>query len=401
MAEFATEMTFPPFVASLWFAPHSPPESSMRKPVLSVAFAALLASASSGMPTAPAAAAPLAVQADAVRSVIVLPAPKAGRTRPLVAVIADSAGAETTDFLIPYGVLKDSGVADVVGLSTADGPLQLKMAVKIQPDQTTARFDVAQPAGADIVIVPAQLHPKSPALVDWIRKQAAQGAVIVSICEGARVVAAAGLLDGKRATTHFAALEQLEKAYPKTTWVRDRRWVQDGRVISTTGVSASIPASLALIEAIAGRQAAEATAARLGAGDWSPRHRTAEFKVERSDYFVGVANLAAVWKHETVEAPLQAGVDEIALALQADAWRRGLRTKVVVAGSGPVRSRHGLTILPDAPHKADAIVLTTPAGGSAAVLDWTLAEMTHRYGPETARLAWLGMEYGREDGARH
>uniref|UniRef100_B0SXI7 ThiJ/PfpI domain protein n=1 Tax=Caulobacter sp. (strain K31) TaxID=366602 RepID=B0SXI7_CAUSK len=373
----------------------------MRKPGLSIALAALLASASSAMPAAPASGAPLATQADTVGTAIMLPAPKAGRMRPLVAVVADGAGAETTDFLIPYGVLKEAGVADVIGLSTADAPLQLMMTVKIQPDQTTARFDAAQPAGADIVIVPAQHHPKSPALIAWIRKQAAQGAVIVSICEGARVVAAAGLLDGKRATTHFAALEQLEKAYPKTTWVRDRRWVQDGRIISTTGVSASVPTAIALVEAIAGRQAAEATAARLGAGDWSPRHRTAEFKIERSDYAVGMANLAAAWKHETVEAPLKEGVDEIALALQTDAWRRGMRAKVVVTGVSPVRSRHGLTILPDALHRADAIVLAPPAGGSTAVLDWTLAEMTRRYGPETARLAWLGMEYGREDGARH
>lgn len=370
----------------------------MRKSGLSIALVALLGVVASSPSVT---AAPLAVQADVAGAAIVLPAPKAGRARPLVVVIADAGGAETTDFLIPYGVLKDSGVADVVGLSTADGPLQLKMAVKIQPDQTTARFDAAQPAGADIVIVPAQLHPKSPALVAWIRKQAAQGAVIVSICEGARVVAAAGLLDGKRATTHFAALDELEKAYPKTTWVRDRRWVQDGRMISTTGVSASIPTTLALVEAIAGRRAAEATASRLGAGDWSPRHRTAEFKIERSDYAVGMANLAAVWKHETVEAPLQDGVDEIALALQTDAWRRGMRAKVVVAGPGPVRSRHGLTILPDGPHRADTVVLAPPAGGSATVLDWTLAEMTRRYGAGTARLAWLGMEYGREDGARH
>lgn len=376
----------------------------MRKPALSVILTALLASACSSAPAALAPAAPLAAQtaqAGEARSVIVLPAPKARRARPLVAVVADADGAETTDFLVPYGVLKESGVADVVGLSTADGPLQLKATVKIQPDQTTVRFDAAQPAGADIVIVPAQSRPKSAALLAWIRKQADQGAVVVSICDGARVVAAAGLLDGRRATTHFAALSELEKAYPKTTWVRDRRWVQDGRVISTTGVSASLPASLALVEAIAGRQVAQATAARLGAGDWSPRHRTAEFKTERSDYVVGAANLAAVWRHETVEAPLSKDVDEIALALQTDAWRRSMRTKVIVAGSGPVRSRRGLTILPDSPHKDGVTVLPTPTGGAATVLDSTLAEMGRRYGSATARLAWLGMEYGREDGARH
>ena len=367
----------------------------MRNPGLSIAFI-LFAVVT---PFVSVRAQPSPVQV--ARPAIVLPAPKAGRTRPLVAVVADSAGAETTDFLIPYGVLKEAGVADVVGLSTGDGPLQLMMTVKIQPEQTTAAFDAAQPAGADIVIVPAQHHPKSPVLIAWIRRQATHGAVIVSICEGARVVAAAGLMDGKRATTHFASLAQLEKAYPKTTWVRDLRWVQDGRLISTTGVSASIPAALALVEAIAGRPTAQATAARLGAGDWSPRHRTAEFKIKRSDYLVGAANLAAVWKRETVEAPLSEGVDEIALALQTDAWQRGLRAKVVVAGVGPVRSRRGLTILPDAPHKVDAIVLAPPSGGAAKVLDWALAEMSRRYGPATARLAWLGMEYGREDGAQH
>ncbi|MDB5471464.1 MAG: ThiJ/PfpI domain protein [Caulobacter sp.] len=380
----------------------------MRKSHLYVTVAAVLGFAQLGIPAVVALAPVRAeaqaqpqIQGEAERPVIVLPVPRAGRARPLVAVVADEDGAETTDFLIPYGVLKESGVAEVVALSTGPGPLQLVAGIKIEPDQTVAAFDAAQPAGADIVIVPAQHRPRSKALTAWIRQQADKGAVVVSICEGARVLAGMGLLDGKRATTHFATLAEFDKSFPKTTWVRDRRWVQDGGIITTTGVSASIPASLALVEGIAGRQAAEATAARLGAGDWSPRHRTAEFAIERSDYALGASNLAMGWKHDTVEAPLSEAVDEIALALATDAWRRGMRSKVVVAGSGPVRSRHGLTIYPDAPHREGALVLRPPVEGSAPVLDWVLAEMTRRYGPETARLAWLGLEYGREDGARH
>lgn len=370
----------------------------MRKSHLHILLAAVLGFAQVGLPVVVAQTPALT---PAEKPAMVLPAPKAGRVRPLVAVVADEAGAETTDFLIPYGVLKESGVADVVALSTAPGPLQLMATIRIKPDQTVAAFDAAQPVGADIVIVPAQHRPRSKALMAWIRQQADKGAVVMSICEGASVLAETGLLDGKRATTHFASLKAFDKAFPRTVWVRDRRWVQDGMVISTTGVSASIPASLALVEAIAGRQAADETATRLGAGDWSPRHRAAEFSIEKSDYAVGAANLAMAWKQETVEAPLVEKVDEIALALQTDAWRRGMRSKVVVAGAGPVRSRHGLIIYPDAPHRAEAFVLRPPVEGSARVLDWTLAEMTRRYGPDTARLAWLGMEYGREDGAQH
>lgn len=367
----------------------------MRKYALSVAIVALagVLPFKTGAAHAP--------EADASRAIITLPAPKPGRAKPVVAVVADANGAETTDFLIPYGVLKESGAATVFGVSTTSDPIQLQAVVKIRADHTLAQFDAAQPAGADIVIVPAQMKPKSKALTAWIRQQVDKGAVVVSICEGARVLAGMGLLEGKRATTHFASLAELGKKYPRTTWVRDQRWVQDGRVITTTGVSASIPASLAIVEGIAGHDVAHATADRLGAGDWSPRHKTAEFTITKADYALGMSNFASFWKHETVEAPLNPGVDEIALALQTDAWRRSLRAKVVVAGAAPVRGRYGLTIIPDAPHRADATVLRPTAGGSARVLDWTLAEMTRRYGPETARLAWLSLEYGREDGAQH
>lgn len=367
----------------------------MRTLGLSVALVALLGAS----PYAAAFAHPPAAHAS--RSAISLPAPKVGRAKPVVAIISDKDGAETTDFLFPYGVLKESGAATVVAVATTSKPVQLMAVVKIQADQSVAEFDAAQPAGADIVIVPAQMNPTSKALTSWIRQQVDKGAVIMSICEGAKVIAKMGLLDGKRATTHFASLGKFDKAFPKTTWVRDQRWVQDGRVITTTGVSASIPASLALVEGIAGHEVAHATAERLEAGDWSPRHKTSEFAIEKSDYALGMSNYASFWKHEIVEATLKPGVDEIALALQTDAWRRGLRAKVVVAGQAPVHGRYGLTIIPDAPHRADAVVLTPPAAGSARVLDWTLAEMARRYGPQTARLAWLGMEYGREDGAKH
>lgn len=326
---------------------------------------------------------------------LTLPAPKAGRARPLVVVLADNAGAETTDFTIPYGVLKESGVAEVRSVATGEGPIQLMPSLKILADQTTAQFDRAERAGADIIVVPAQMKPKSSELATWLRAQAAKGATIVSICEGARVLANAGLLHDRRATTHWSALKGLTKAYPDTTWVRDRRYVQDGAIISTTGVSASIPASLALVEAIAGRATARATADRIGVREWGPEHRTADFQVTAADYRHGLASLAAVWTHETVEAPVADGADEVALALRADTWSRSYRTKVVTTrpGRAAVRSRHGLTILPDAEPQAGRYVLPVQPGPPAAQVGANLAAMGKRYGPEAARLAKLGLEY--------
>ncbi len=324
-----------------------------------------------------------------------VPTPKAGRAKPLVVVVAGNDGAEITDFTIPYGVLKDSGVAEVRSLSSKPGPVQLFRAVRIVADQSLDQFDAAEPAGADIVIVPAQMSPKDKALLAWVQAQADKGATIVSVCEGARVLANAGLLKGKRAVTHWAAIEGLSKSNPDTSWVRDRRYVQDGRIISTTGVTASIPMSLALVEAIGGHAAADATAARFGVTSWSAQHRTADFALTKEDTSAAMKNLAAVWSHETVEAPIADGVDEVALALRADVWARSYRTKVVTTNAGrtPVRSRHGLTILPDEQPQAGRYVIPGGVGPAMPQLEAAMASMGERYGPVAVRLAKIGLEY--------
>ncbi len=90
------------------------------------------------------------------------------------------------------------------------------------------------------------------------------------------------------------------------------------------------------------------------------------------------------------------GFDEVALALRADAWGNTLKTKVVITGSSaPVRSRHGLVLIPDAPAQAGAFVMPEHAGGGGAQLDLALKDMDRRYGAGTTRLATLGLEYPR------
>lgn len=154
------------------------------------------------------------------------------------------------------------------------------------------------------------------------------------MCEGARALAAAGLLDGKRATMHWSAFKSLEKAYPSTRWVRDRRYLQDGAIISTAGASASMPMSLALLEAVAGRQTAAATARRMGVTDWSADHRTADYALRKGDVSGAVKSALAFWNHEIVEVPTGDGIDEVALAPRTDALGRSFRSRVETETSG-------------------------------------------------------------------
>jgi putative intracellular protease/amidase len=365
--------------------------SRFKLHVMVLAAAVLTAGPVAAAPSAPAAA---TADARAVAERVAIPPLKAGRTRPLVAIIADNAGAESTDVIIPYGVLKTSGVAEVEVVGLRPGAVRLMPALTIGADTAIAAFDTRHPEGADVVIVPAMHNSKNPETIGWIRDQARKGALIVSICEGARIVAAAGLFDGKRATTHWAAMHALEKAYPGARWVRDRRYVTAPGVMSTTGVTASLPASLALVEAIAGPGAAQRTARELGVVSWGPEHRSSDYQLEGGNIATGLGNMAVFWNHERISIPVADGVDEMALAFASDAWSRTFRSQATAfsARPGPVTSRNGLRILPDE-KPSHGRVTPPPAGPSASGLDRTLTQIGTRYGRATAAFVALQLEY--------
>ncbi|WP_327243089.1 GlxA family transcriptional regulator [Streptomyces sp. NBC_01320] len=105
-------------------------------------------------------------------------------------------------------------------------------------------------------------HP-DPALVDWLRTQAPHAERLVSVCTGALLLAAAGLLDGHRVTTHWVVAEHLARAYPDVEVDPDPIFVRDGKLATSAGVTAGIDLSLALVEEDFGRQVALTVARHL------------------------------------------------------------------------------------------------------------------------------------------
>jgi putative intracellular protease/amidase len=323
------------------------------------------------------------------------------RARPIVAVVGDNAGSEITDYVIPYAVLMQSGVADVYALATGPGPLALFPSLRIQPQATTAEFDARVPEGADYVFVPALHNTDSPGVVTWIREQRAKGATIVGVCIGAMTVAAAGLLDGHAGTTHWYALGELREGHPTMRWARDRRYVADRGVVTTTGITASIPVSLAVVEAIAGRERAAAVAESLGVGSWDASHDSDAFGLDRRGVATVVRNRGAFWRYETLALPIEPGVDEIALALTADPYSRTYRSHAVTvaASSEPVPTRRGLRVIPDrvgSPADLPPVASDHPA----RALDDALSAIAKRYGQSTADFVAMQMEYPGSRGSR-
>lgn len=325
--------------------------------------------------------------------------------QPVIAVVGDNKFTELTDYVVPWGILTEADIADVHALSIKEGPIQMFPALTIQPQQTVNDFDAQFPEGADYVIVPAVHNSDDPELLSWVRDQAEKGATIVGICDGVWVVAHAGLLENKKAVGHWYSLKKLGKKYPETEWVTNSRYMADENVITTTGVSASIPVSLALIEAIGGTERAEEVAETMGVDSWDATHNSSDFKLGGSNIFVGVRNLVTFWGHEDIGVPVTDDIDEIGLALLADAYSRTYRSKAFsVAPSGfdkPIQTRRGLVILPDniADESSDIDRMLEPIHSntpSAIVLDQTLEEIEEYYGRRTADFVALQLEYSQQ-----
>jgi putative intracellular protease/amidase len=320
------------------------------------------------------------------------------RERPVIAIIGINDATETTDYLLPYGVLRRSQVADVLLVATEPGPVKLYPALTVEPQATASEFDARHPEGADYVIVPAMSRDDDPAVLRWLQEQAAKGAMVIGVCAGAKIVGEAGLLDGKRATTHWYFLEELREKHPSLRYVPDRRLVVERGVATTTGVTASMPMALTLIEAIGGREKAEAVGREIGVTRWDARHDSDAFRLTRPFVLTAIANTVAFWNRDELGLELTPGVDEVSLALVADAWSRTYRSRAVTFSGteGAKPSLNGVRIVPDRVAPSWSAEERLPSIGDrqpARALDDALRGIAARYGDRTADFVAVQLEY--------
>lgn len=237
-----------------------------------------------------------------------------------------------------------------------------------------------------------------PAALAFLKSQAAKGATIIGICVGAKVVAAAGLLDDKRATAHWYVLKEMLEKHPTIRYVADRRLVVDAGVATTTGITASMPAMLTLIEAIAGPEKAREVAQDLGLAQWDVRHDSSAFKFTRQFAVTVLGNVLRFWNRDQLGIELKPGIDEVSLALVADAWSRTYRSHATTfaASNEPVKTREGMRIWPDqvaTGWAADQLIPAIAERRPAQALDGTLESIERRYGTETAQVVAMQLEY--------
>jgi transcriptional regulator GlxA family with amidase domain len=161
-------------------------------------------------------------------------------------------GAEELDWAGPWEVLAawsqqwpDDGVR-VLTLARVDGVVTCAKGLRVLPDET---WETAPPL--DLLVYPGGRGTRrelaDDAVLDWIRGLASGGTVVASVCTGSLVLAAAGLLDGKPATTHWQSLELLPTLGREIEVRPGDRFVDNGNVLTAAGVSAGLDMALHLV----------------------------------------------------------------------------------------------------------------------------------------------------------
>lgn len=140
----------------------------------------------------------------------------------------------------------------VFTVAETDAPVEAEgKAVVIKPTTT-----IKECIEADIVVIPGRIDftaqansiPADQAIIDWIAMMAGKGSTILSVCVGLYSLAATGLLNGRKATTHYLAIAYAQKTWPKTEMVKNVRYVHDGQFVTTGGITSGIDGALYLVD---------------------------------------------------------------------------------------------------------------------------------------------------------
>jgi transcriptional regulator GlxA family with amidase domain len=175
---------------------------------------------------------------------------------------------EVLDFCGPLEVFsvaarrRDPPAFRVYTVGEGPGPVLARNGLSVNPD-----FQLDHCPQPEILLVPGGLGTRrelhNERLLDWISGTAAAAELVLSVCTGALLLGKLGLLDGLEATTHHGSFSLLREIAPQATVREDRRYLDNGRVVTSAGIAAGIDMSLHVVSRLLGPDAAAATAGHM------------------------------------------------------------------------------------------------------------------------------------------
>ncbi|MBW8878485.1 MAG: DJ-1/PfpI family protein [Acidobacteria bacterium] len=189
--------------------------------------------------------------------------PEAGR--PAAAILIFE-GVQIIDYTGPYEVLGQAGFR-VFTVAASAASITTSMGMKVTP-----AYALADAPPADVLVIPGgdtRSTLADAAVLAWVRERARPARHVLTVCNGAFILAKTGLLDGLTATTFYDLIPQLRETAPKVHVVADRRFVDNGQIITTAGLSSGIDGALHVVERMLGTGRAQQVALNMEY-DWRP-----------------------------------------------------------------------------------------------------------------------------------
>jgi putative intracellular protease/amidase len=313
-----------------------------------------------------------------------------------VAVALGASGSVITDALGPYEVFARSPEFFVYTVSARPAAM-LSGALAVVPDYSLSDVDAGTAPEPAVIVIPAVLSPasrKEQPLREWLARRAGRGAHLLGVCAGARLLAAAGLLDGHRATTHWSRIRSLQRTRPQVYRVRGQRYIQDGNITTTAGVTSGVFGALRLVQQLTGTTEAQRVGRELAYPGWSLDGPTAipPQRPAPRDLTNLLAALAP-WRRPALGVGLVEGTSEIDIAAPFEVYASSFAARTVPIAAGPtITTRHGLRLVA-APADATAPRvdrLIVPGVPRADQIDTRLARWAARRG--------LNLELPQADG---
>lgn len=254
-------------------------------------------------------------------STAAMPAPSRPARKKAAILIFD--GVQIIDYTGPYEAFGAAGL-EVFTVATSVATITTNMGMKVTPHYS---LDDAPPA--EVLLIPGGgviATQQDPRVIKWIQERSKQAEYVISVCNGAYILAKTGLLDGLTATTTAFLIDGLATVAPKVKIVRDQRYVDNGKFITTAGLSSGIDGALYVVSKLFGKAHAQLTALRMEY-DW------------KGDSTYARANLAD--RHlikalgPSIALPVPQGDKSELLSTEGDADNWDLKWQVVGSGSPP------------------------------------------------------------------
>jgi transcriptional regulator GlxA family with amidase domain len=158
-----------------------------------------------------------------------------------------------------WGMLANMGQCKITTVAERSGAV-----TSAQGPKAIAEFSFSDCPHLDLMLIPGGIGTRNEisnkTLLDWLKVRAEKAEVVTTVCTGTAILAHTGLLDGRRATTNKRAFKWVAEQGAKVNWVREARWVEDGKFATSSGVSAGIDMALAVMARLYGAETAEAIA---------------------------------------------------------------------------------------------------------------------------------------------